>query len=266
MRRTLTIGLILLLCSMAAIMSGAAAVGAHAGGRSAVLLDAQNGRAIPFSEAELFFELNDTDGDLGIHGSVDGGPWTNLEIEGPRDRKLLDIISLGSLRRQGMTQLFFESAEPSFDELDPADFFRRFPEGRYTISGRMQDGRELESVAALSHVLPNRAENIQLSGMLAPESCDVTPLPIVATPVLIDWDPVTRSHPEIGRRGPVRIVRYQLFVERQGVKLSLDLPPTVTEFEVPISITDTGDTFKFEIIARGASGNNTAVESCFRVR
>ena len=29
-----------------------------------------------FTEAEIFLELNDTDGDLGIHASIDGGPWT----------------------------------------------------------------------------------------------------------------------------------------------------------------------------------------------
>jgi len=93
-----------------------------------------------FSEAEIFFELNDTDGDLGIHGSIDGDPWLDLEIEGPGDRRLLNIFSQGRLRTQGMTQLFFESAEPPFDELDPAEFFRRFPEGRYTIEGRAQEG------------------------------------------------------------------------------------------------------------------------------
>ena len=254
----------LLFLLMTVVMSAAAAVGTRPGAPPAPA--ATDAPDVPFSEAELFFELNDTDGDLGIHGSIDGGPWTSLEIEGAGDRKLLDIISVGTLRRQGMTQLFFESAEPSFDELDPTDFFRRFPEGRYEISGRSQDGGELESTAVLSHVLPARPGNIRLSGVLAPESCDTTPLPIVAVPTLIDWDPVTRSHPDIGRRGPVRIVRYQVFVEREGIKLSLDLPPTVTEFEVPTAITDMGDTFKFEIIARGASGNNTAVESCFRVK
>ena len=36
-----------------------------------------------FSQGELFFELNDTDGDLGIHSSIDGGPWTDLVVEGP---------------------------------------------------------------------------------------------------------------------------------------------------------------------------------------
>ena len=39
--------------------------------------------AAEFSEAELFIELNDTDGDLGIHGSMDGGAYLRLKIEGP---------------------------------------------------------------------------------------------------------------------------------------------------------------------------------------
>lgn len=55
-------------------------------------------------------------------------------------------------------------------------------------------------------------------------------------------------------------------VEGTGVKFSLDLPPTVTQFQVPTGVTALGSEFKFEIIARTAEGNNTAVESCFRIR
>ncbi len=84
---------------------------------------------IPFAEAFLFFELNDTDGDLGIHGKIDGDEWKKLEIEDPRGRRMLKVKLQGRLKRQGLTELFFESAEPIFDELDPVDFFKRFPEG-----------------------------------------------------------------------------------------------------------------------------------------
>ena len=104
-------------------------------------------KAEPFPVAELFFELNDTDGDLGIHADIDGGPWTSLEIEGPGERKLLHIVSKSRLRLQGLTQLAFESAEPSFDELDPADFFLRFPEGNYEIEARRQGGGAFESTS-----------------------------------------------------------------------------------------------------------------------
>jgi hypothetical protein len=219
-----------------------------------------------FSEAELFFELNDTDGDLGIHAAIDGVPWIELDIEGPGDRQLLDIFSRGQLRGQALTQLSIESAEPPFDELDPESFFRRFPEGRYAIEGRAQAGGTIESTAVLSHVLAAPPENITVSGVIAAESCDAQPLPTVGAPVVIRWDPVTGSHPDIGKPGSIKVSRYQLFVEGEGVKLGIDLPPTVTEFAVPTGVTDLGKEFKFEIIVRTTTGNNTAIESCFRVQ
>ena len=219
----------------------------------------------PFAVAELFVELNDTDSDLGLHASIDGGTWTSLEIEGPRERQLLGIVSKNRLRSQGLTQLAFESAEPTFEELDPMDFFRRFPEGIYEIEALAQGGGTFESRVRLSHVLaaPPQAT---VSGLAAAENCDAPTLPEVGSPVLIDWDPVTASHPEVGKAGPVTISRYQFFVEQGATKLSLDLPPTVTEFEIPTSITAAGGQFKFEIIARTSTGNNTAMESCFLMR
>lgn len=219
----------------------------------------------PLDVAELFLELNDTDGDLGIHGSIDGGPWTSVQIEGPGDRDLLDIVSQGRQRTQGMVQLSFESAEPSFDELAPADFFRRFPEGRYEIEGVAQDGSTLRSTVMLSHVLAAPPSNIEVSGMDASEDCELN-VPLVSTPVIISWDRVTRSHPEIGRRGRITVDHYELFVENEDVSLNVELPPDVTEFEVPEGVTDLGGQFKFEIIVRTTTGNNTAVESCFAVR
>jgi hypothetical protein len=232
---------------------------------SAEARQGQPGRA-QFEEAELFLELNDTDGDLGIHSSIDGGVWTELTIEGPGERRLMSLVSGGKLRAQGLTQLSFESVEPSFDELAPEQFFQRFPEGRYEIEGRLQDGREMESIAFLSHVLAAPPRSVTVGGVAAAENCNAPILPVVSAPVTIDWDPVTASHPELGKPGPVKVSRYQLFVEREGVKLSLDLPPDVTEFEVPPGLTRLGDEFKFEIIVRTAAGNNTAIESCFIVR
>lgn len=137
------------------------------------------------------------------------------------------------------------------------------PEGRYEIAARTEEG-PIEASAVLSHIMPDRPRNIRLNRAPAAESCDDPP-PTVIAPVLIDWDPVAQSHPAIGKQGPISIIRYQLFVEREGIKLSLDLSPAVTEFEVPRAVTDLGKEFKFEIIARTATGNNTAVESCFRL-
>ncbi|MGH9891317.1 MAG: hypothetical protein ACREA0_04915 [bacterium] len=222
--------------------------------------------AAEFSEAELYFELNDTDGDLGIHSSIDGGAYSRLTITDPKDQTILKIRPRGRLARQGLTQLFFESAEPKFAELDPATFFRRFPEGAYGIRARSLEGEVLQATVALSQVLAAPVANITVSGVPAASNCDAVPLPSVSEPVLIDWDPVTESHPTIGKSGPVEIVEYQFFVEREGVKLSVELPPTVTEFQVPSDVIALGNEFKFEIIARTASNNNTAIESCFTVQ
>ena len=218
-----------------------------------------------FSVAALFFELNHSDGDLGIHAEIDGGAWTSLNIEGPSGHTLLDLQGRGRLRTQGLTQLAFESAEPSFDELNPADFFTRFPEGKYDIEGVAQEGGIFKAKVALSHVLAAPPE-ATVSDQPAAESCDEPDLPEVSGPVLIDWEPVTQSHPEIGKVGPVSIARYQFFLEQGPMKLSLDLPPDVTEFEIPESLTAAGGVFKFEIIARTSTGNNTAIESCFRMK
>ena len=225
--------------------------------------DDDDDEELEFEEAELYFELNDTDKDLGIHGSIDGGPWIKLNIEAPHDRRLLAIRAARNLRYQGMTQLFFESAEPTLDELSQEKFFKRFREGEYEISGLTMTREELESEVYLSQVMADRPRNVTVAGIPAAESCDDEDLPAVGAPVVIDWDPVTGHHPAIGKPGPVEIVRYQFFVEFDDVKLAVDLPPSVTSFEVPAQILDLNDEFKFEIIARTATGNNTAVESCF---
>ncbi|WP_386811875.1 hypothetical protein [Lysobacter koreensis] len=226
------------------------------------------GPEIPFSEAQIFFELNDTDGDLGIHSSIDGEPWQMLEIEDPSERVILDVMPSGRLAKQGMTQLFFESAEPSFDELPPAEFFKRFPAGRYEISGITLEGDEMESTAVLSHVLPAPPGNVRVSGIAAAINCDAA-LPAVRKPVVISWSAVTASHPTIGKAGPLQVSRYQVFAELRTApfhKFSLDLPPNVTRFTVPAELADRARDLKFEIQVRGVNGNQTAIESCFTIR
>jgi hypothetical protein len=249
-----------------AVPLAAAAVSAAAS--AANTQDRGEEREIPFEEARLFFELNHTDGDLGIHGLIDGDEWKRLEIEDPNDVRILDVLVRGRLRRQGLTEIFFESAEPPFDELAPREFFRRFPEGIYDIGGITLDGRELDSEVRLSHVLAAPPGNIRVGSFPAAENCDVEPLPSVSRPVIIDWDPVTKSHPRIGKSGPVAVDHYELIVEREEPELlifSVMLPPERTQFAVPNGFIALGDSFKFEIIVRTKNGNQTAVESCFEV-
>jgi len=239
--------------------------------------DYNHDEEIPFDVAELFFELNDTDGDLGIHALIDGEPWKKLEIEDKNERKMLNVRVTGRLRKQGLTELFFESAEPPFDELSPEKFFRRFPEGTYEIEGITLEGEELESEVWLSHVMPAPAGDVTVNGVAIgfPDENGECPEPEeTGGNVIIAWDAVTTSHPTIGESDPgINIIRYQAVAEWEDE----DTEETfVSSYElkaqdpqparISVTISEgffTPDTeFKVEVLVREASYNQTAVESC----
>ena len=66
---------------------------------------------------DCFFELNDTDEDLGIHGKVDGDEWKRLEIEGPDKRLMMKIRVRGGLKRQGLAELFLKAPNRNWVKL-----------------------------------------------------------------------------------------------------------------------------------------------------
>ena len=243
--------------------------------------DNGNEDEIPFDEAHLFFELNNTDGDLGIHALIDGDAWKKLEIEDPNDRKMLDVRVKGRLSKQGLTEFFFESAEPTFDELDPVDFFKRFPAGEYEIEGLTLEGEELESEVLLTHVLPAPPQNATVSDAensyafpVSSEECDEDDLPTIRGDVTVAWDPVTSAHPDLGDSdAPIEIIRYQAVAEWEGDEgtfvASFDLLPPDAEDEAeqmsvtfPESFFEACTEVKFEILVREESYNQTAIESC----
>ena len=238
-----------------------------------------------FEVAELYFELNDTDEDLGIHGKIDGGPWKSIWIKDPSYRSMMKVTARGRLRQQAVTELFFESAEPTFDDLDPADFFDRFPEGYYRIYGWSEENKLLKGKSLIRHVMPAPPGGIEVSGEEINHKevdCDSENLPEVELgeddDVIISWDPVEDSHPTIGDEGDIEAALYQLVVEMEvdgedfESVFSVDLPPTVTEMTIPRAYIDLGldeegeGEFKFEILVKEEEGGNqTAAESCFAV-
>ncbi len=236
---------------------------------------------IPFDVAHVFFELNNTDGDLGIHALVDGEPWKRLTIEDPNERTILKIKARGRLRRQGITELFFESAEPTFDELSPEEFFMRFPEGIYEVEGVTLDGEELESESEISHAMPAPPAPT-VNGLVAAEQCDdeepgydITVLD--DDEVVIAWDPVRTTHPWLGNpqgSRDITIFNYEVVVEADletadgeefTTVISVVVPPDVTEMTVPEEFLEQTDEFKYEVLARADNWNQTATESCFLI-
>ena len=174
---------------------------------------------VEYSVAEVFVELNNSDGDLGIHALIDGEPWKTLEIKSPNGKRLLKTRLSSQLKKQGLTEFFFESAEPDFEELSPAEFFARFTEGLYLVKGKSLAGDKLESSTLFTHNIP-APPSTRLNGMAdTATECDedeedYDPMELTA-PVTISWDAVTSSHPDLGGLpvNPVDIHNYQVVVE-----------------------------------------------------
>ncbi|MDA1075083.1 MAG: hypothetical protein O3A63_10040 [Proteobacteria bacterium] len=228
---------------------------------------------LPLSVAEIYAELNHTDGDLGIHGLIDGDAWKRLTILDPYERRMARVNVTGRLRRQGLTELFFESAEPPFDELSPKAFFARFPEGCYEVEAKSLENEELEGETFFSHIMPAPPANLAVNGYPAALDCDEYVPVIEADYYTLSWDPVTTHHPYIGKHGDVEIVQYQAVVEfetedEHGEEVvyvyNVELPPEVTSVTVPPEFMALGDEFKYELVVREGYHNQTALESCFR--
>jgi hypothetical protein len=235
----------------------------------------------PFEEAHVFFELNHTDGDLGIHALVDGEAWKRLSIEDQQEQTILNVFVRGRLQQQGLTEIFFESSEPPFDELPPPQFFRRFPAGIYEIEGKTLEGDELESEVRLTHRMPAPAEPT-VNGMPMAQQCDdeepgydATVVGPPGMPVTIAWPEVVSTHPDLGSpRGSPRITihNYEVVVEAElegeggeefTAVFSALVPPEILSMTIPAEFLAQTDTFKYEVLARAKSFNQTAVESCF---
>ena len=196
---------------------------------------------------------------------IDGEPWKLLEIEDPAENVILDVLPSGRLGRHGITELAFESAERAFDQLPPAKIFRRFPEGRYEIEGLTLEGDELEGEVRLSHVMPAPARNVRVNGLRRRRIGAI--LPKVSAPVVITWNLVTGSHPTIGKTGPIRVERYQVFTELvTGAESTFSLHRRRVH---PLSraggTAPTGPRLQVRAPAR-RERNETAIESCLTLR
>lgn len=221
-----------------------------------------------FAEARLYFELNDTDGDLGLHSLVDAASWTTLSIEDLLGNELFLVEVDGVLAAQGMTEIFFESAEPNFEDLNPVDFFARFPAGLYEISGGEFNGSDFESIVTLSHVIPAAPANLMANGesLNVTGGCEEDAGPVVAAPYTINWDPVTYSHAILGAPGAVDVERYQVVLEREeptAMRIVLDVNPDTTQVVLPQGLINAGDELKLEVLTIAESFNQSASETCF---
>lgn len=212
-----------------------------------------------FSRTGIIIEVNGSAGDAGIQISVDAPGWTRLEIFDPNGQKVFEGIADGSVEVQGVSEFFFESSEPPFDEVPLADFLLRFPAGMYTFAGTTGEGQALSGKATLSHSIPDTPVITSPA-----EGAVLDP----AAPVVVAWEPVDDPFP--GTDLAVNIVSYQVIVERvkpQPVRVfSVFLPGTATQVTVSPEFMQARAEYNIEVLAIDAGGNQTIAEHMFKTK
>jgi hypothetical protein len=207
-------------------------------------------KTIPFDEINFFFELNSTDEDLGVQLDLGAAPWKRLRIFDPYGRKILDVAGQDSLKDFGLSSLFFESNEPTFDEIPKEDILDLFPEGKYRFVGLTIEGDRLLGTATLTHDLPDGPI------ILSPEEDDV----VDPEEVVITWSKVTTP-------ASIEIESYQIIVtndEDPRFEYNVRLPADATSLSVPAEFFAPDTEYELEILAVEESGNQTISVVFFR--
>jgi len=224
---------------------------------------------VPFDEAEVFFEFNSTDLDMGFDIFLDGEPWESVRVIGP-DGRIFKVITGGGLLEQGNTEIMTESAEPGFcDEFEEDecpedndvfiqgkidDFQEQFPEGWYLFRGTSIEGDTMRGRAYLSHDLPDPPE------IIAPEEDD--PL---ENPFIIKWAPGDDGGPAVREYEVVTemVINGRTFkhvATVPGWARRLTVSPQFIRMAARAEDAETLEEFKVEIVGRAANLNKTITE------
>jgi hypothetical protein len=200
-----------------------------------------------FAIARLYIEFNQSGNDLGFHVFLDGEDWKALKIQSPSGRTIFEGTGRGPYADLGLTEFFFEGAEPSLDDVPLADLLARFPEGTYKFIGVTVDGASLTNRVTLSHAIPD--------GPRVSSAVD-------GNEVVIRWDPVSAPPPGFPDR-KIKIVGYQVIVG----SFQVTLPASSPSVEVPEEFIATlgPGAQQFEVLAIDASGNQTITEGEFEL-
>jgi hypothetical protein len=209
------------------------------------------GGKLLFSDARMIIEFNDTDQDVGVQLFLDGQPWRTLRMYDPSGKKILEIKGTKSLKLQGLTELFFESSEPSLAEVPIEEFFARFPEGIYELEGTTVSGQEIEAEALFTHAIPDGPV------ILTPEEGSVQS----AKETVIEWLPV--DDPDGSEIQSYQVTVTDLIAVLPKRVFSVFLPSTATSVTVPPEFMRAGGEYQFEVLAIEAGGNQTLTSSEF---
>jgi hypothetical protein len=195
--------------------------------------------AAPFEIAEAFFELNTTDHDMGFQILVDAEGWKRVNLIDPEGRRLFGIQSENKLAEIGITELRFESEEPS-----PSEVRSRFPAGEYTFRGETVEGENLMSRVHVSqHMLP--------APSMTPRNGQL----------------VDRENTVVRWEAPgAEMVEVIIEQDELGHVFDVTVSSSTTRLTVPRQFLRPGREYKIEVLSIAENGNRTIAESTFRTR
>lgn len=195
--------------------------------------------AAPFEIAEAFFELNTTDHDMGFQILVDAEGWKRVNLTDPEGRRVFGIQTDTKLAEIGITELRFESEEPS-----PSEVRSRFPAGTYTFRGETVEGENLLSRVNLSQRMLPAPSFTPRNGQLVDRQNTV-----------VRW--------EASGADMVEIIIEQ---DELGHVFDVTLSSSTTRLMIPPQFLRPGREYKIEILSIAENGNRTIAESTFRTR
>ncbi len=207
---------------------------------------AASARAGEFSRARIYIEYNAIPDDLGFHVTLDGEDWSSLKIVNPNGKTIFDVAGKGAFKDLGMTELFFEGAEPALADFPLEDLLALFPEGTYTFMGVTVDGERLVSTSTLSHAVPARP----------PSSASVD-----GDTVVISWSAVATVPDSRFPVRPIVITGYQVLAD----SFQVTLPASARQVTLPVEFVQSlaPGVHPFEVLAIDASGNQTITEGTY---
>lgn len=212
-------------------------------------------QVVKIADARLKFEINATDRDGGIQVFLDADQWKRMSIFDPDGRRIFTTTTEGVMAKQGGTEVFLESAEPSFDDLPLDQLLERWPAGRYAFRGVGLEGERLRGAAVLTHDLPDGpvlVSPIEGDGRQDPDR------------TVVRWRvvPPPNGSPIIGYQ--VLVVEPDTGI-RSLPKVTLDvmMPPTARRLRVPPGFLKPRTEYEWEVLAVERGGNQTLSSSTF---
>ena len=193
---------------------------------------------------------------LGHVGLVDLGRARIVEAAPDAGKHLRRVRLAAAYRDLGMTELFFEGAEPELAEVPLEELLALFPDGEYEFQGVTVDGGQITGEGTLSHAVP-----------AGPDVSDSDDAVVPGNPFMIRWTHVTDKATDpaggVFPDRPIDVVAYQVIVH----SFQVTLPATggAMSLAVPPEFVDSLDpgTHEFEVLAIEASGNQTITSATF---